>query len=74
MPAKTTDSIGLNVRLHGAVNRGAASCFTINSQKNASHETGVFYYGFDAFTSLVPQLALPLQEQRQEQERRQERR
>ncbi|MFO0216756.1 MAG: hypothetical protein ACK5YU_02910 [Burkholderiales bacterium] len=74
MPAKTTDSIGLNVRFHGAVNRGAAFCFAINRRKkNASHVTGVFHYGFEAFTSLVPQLALlQLERQRREQERRQE--
>jgi septal ring factor EnvC (AmiA/AmiB activator) len=35
--------------------------------------TGVFHYGFEAFTSLVPQLALlQLERQRREQERRQE--
>ncbi|MFO0304977.1 MAG: hypothetical protein ACK51J_04230 [Burkholderiales bacterium] len=74
MPAKTTDSIGLNVRFHGAVNRGAAFCFAINRRKKiASHVTGVFHYGFEAFTSLVPQLALlQLERQRREQERRQE--
>ncbi|MFN6170469.1 MAG: hypothetical protein ACK46J_10595 [Burkholderiales bacterium] len=74
MPAKTTDSIGLNVRFHGAENRGAAFCFAINRlKKNASHVPGVFHYGFEAFTSLVPQLALlQLERQRREQERRQE--
>ena len=38
-------------------------------EKNASHETGVFHYRFDAFTSLVPQLALPQLERQQEQQR-----
>ncbi|MFN8986997.1 MAG: hypothetical protein ACK5VR_11890 [Burkholderiales bacterium] len=64
----------MNVRFHGAVNRGAAFCFAINRRKkNARHVTGVFHYGFEAFTSLVPQLALlQLERQRREQERRQE--